>query len=652
MSLYPNPFEARASEQQRDIYQFVYTFGAGAIDLLPMEVWDRLVILRSSPGAGKTSLMRLFATETLLWIRDRYDTNEPVSRLLTERGVLGSNGKPLKLGVLVSLDRDYKSLADLPIDSLSQDRLFLRLLDSRIFASVVRAALISKALAFSSDAAQFHFDTEQAEASTQVALERFGGIDGVSILEYATRTEREVLSLLDALLNVDMEDRVEGHAELLSLAVLEECPIRVHNETLELAPLLMFDDGHEITPRQRELLLDNLRRRRPGVARWYAERFEAMSDLEVLQGMGSHKRDHIYVDIDRIARNGEGRRFTANQHQKILSHVAVRRAAPVLSTYAHETQPLFELFEDPEDAPLPPDFSASLTSLQSRVLQLAGEDVRYSHWLVQAESLSALDSAVYWRELEVLITRDKGRHPELFSTPLTISELTQRSNASIREAAQLAIAHEFGLPYYAGESRLVTLGSHNIEQFLKLCGSLFEDLLVDVSLGRQPKLSAVRQDQLVQQASRDYWDSIPRTVPNGRDVRALVVEIVRIAMEENKKPTMPYPPGVTGTAILMAERDQLLDTEYRRRMPAAERLFSALAAAVAYNVVAADLDYSVKNDRFMVLYLNRLLCPLFGLPLGRGAFRERKLSQMLGWLQGLPESGHREPLENEPSLEL
>ena len=94
MSLYPNPFESRASEHQRGVHQFVSTFGAGAIDLLPPAVWDRLVVLRSSPGAGKTSLMRLFATDTLMWIRDRYDNSEPVCRLLTEREVIGGGRHP------------------------------------------------------------------------------------------------------------------------------------------------------------------------------------------------------------------------------------------------------------------------------------------------------------------------------------------------------------------------------------------------------------------------------------------------------------------------------------------------------------------------------------------------------------------------------
>ena len=115
---------------------------------------------------------------------------------------------------------------------------------------------------------------------------------------------------------------------------------------------------------------------------------------------------------------------------------------------------------------------------------------------------------------------------------------------------------------------------------------------------------------------------------------------------------MPYPPGVTGTALLMSDRERLLDIDYRNTNTPAARLFAALASGVAYNVITADLDYSVKGNRYMVLYLNRLLCPRFGLPLGRGAFRERRLSQMLTWVQHLPDSGHRDPHEDETTLAL
>lgn len=68
------------------------------------------------------------------------------------------------------------------------------------------------------------------------------------------------------------------------------------------------------------------------------------------------------------------------------------------------------------------------------------------------------------------------------------------------------------------------------------------------------------------------------------------------------------------------------------KLPEMAALYSGLKSAIAHNVVWIELNYRVKNADYMVIYLNRLLCPTFGMPLGLGAFRERKLSQMAGWM--------------------
>ena len=163
-------------------------------------------------------------------------------------------------------------------------------------------------------------------------------------------------------------------------------------------------------------------------------------------------------------------------------------------------------------------------------------------------------------------------------------------------------------------------------------------MLVDVSLGRPPRLSVAREHRVLRDASEQVWESIPRTVPHGRDVQALVHEIVNIPRGENSKPTMPYPPGVTGTALLIGERPDCSIRHFGSGHPAGRALFSP-SLCRCIQILNADLDYSVKGSRYLVLYLNRLLCPRFGLPLGYGSFKERRLRVMLGWMEKLPGSG-------------
>ena len=639
MSIYLNPFYARASEQLRDPHQFVSTFGAGALDMLPVALFDRLVLLRSSPGAGKTSLMRLFSVENLEWARSRMKQTEPVHRQLLDLGAIDEHG-PRLLGVFIDLDRDYRSLLDLPIDPDVGRRLFLRLLDVRVLVGALRSALSMRDRSFPEAIAEVVFEVPSGDSRVEALLERMGGPTGLGMLDYARETERKILGLLDALLSVDVDHIPDGHNELYSLAVLAEADLIVAGSRLEAQPLVMFDDGHRLERSQRDTLLSELRLRRTKVARWYAERFEALSDQELLADIGSEGRDVALVDLDSIARQGsaDGRRFTRGRYDRVLTDIARRRAAPQLATYAQEHQEFLDLLDEDRDVAFAGSdaSSAIIQTLESRVMSLAGDDERYGTWLSDARQLDGFDAAVRWRELEILILRDQDRQQDLFGSALTDDDIGVRSSSALREGAALAVSNEFGLPYYAGASMVVRLGSHNAHQFLNVCGDLFAEMLVDVSLGRPPRLSVARQHRVLYEASERLWESIPRTVPNGRDVQAIVREIVAISREENVKPRMPYPPGVTGTALLMGERSALLDPDYRKQAPGAERLFSALASAVAHNILNADLDYSVKNNRYMVLYLNRLLCPRFGLPLGFGGFKERRLHVMIGWMQKLP----------------
>jgi hypothetical protein len=522
-------------------------------------------------------------------------------------------------------------------------RLFLRLLDVRVLVGAMRAALSIHRRPFPDAIEDIDFDVLTGDGRVEALLERMGGPTGAGVLDYARETERKTLGLLDALLSADVDQIPDGHNELYSLSVLAGADLLVGGNRLDAQPMVMFDDGHKLERSQRETLLNELCLRRTAVVRWYAERFEALSDQELLGELGREGRDVALVNLDSIAREGsiDGKRFTRGRYEHVLTDIARRRAAPQLATYAHEHQPFLELLDEDRDAPFTERSTAILEMLESRVVALAGGDDRYSHWLTYARDVSGFDAAVRWRELEILILRDQSRQQDLFGAPLTNDDITIRSSSGLREAAALSVASDFRLPYYAGSAMVVRLGSHNAHQFLSVCGDLFAEMLVDVSLGRSPRLSVARQHRVLRKASEGLWESIPRTVPNGRDVQALVREIVAISREENAKPSIPYPPGITGTALLMGERKALLEPGYRAKNPGADRLLAALAAAVAHNILIADLDYSVKNNRYMVLYLNRLLCPRFGLPLGYGGFKERRLHVMIGWMQKLPAHGFR-----------
>jgi hypothetical protein len=152
MTYIANPFRIRLAEQQRETPQFLRTFGSEMLSTLPdpAEAWDRLVVLRSAPGAGKTSLLRMLTPAALSAVYAGGAEFGHLAQPLRALGALRPDG-PAVLGVLVSLGKDYRALVDLGPAGRGSDIVFFRLLDARILSRFVESVLIAHGLRFPSD---------------------------------------------------------------------------------------------------------------------------------------------------------------------------------------------------------------------------------------------------------------------------------------------------------------------------------------------------------------------------------------------------------------------------------------------------------------------------------------------------------------------
>ena len=61
-------------------------------------------------------------------------------------------------------------------------------------------------------------------------------------------------------------------------------------------------------------------------------------------------------------------------------------------------------------------------------------------------------------------------------------------------------------------------------------------------------------------------------------------------------------------------------------------LYQTIESAVAHNILEPEPNLKCKGKYFLVLYLNRLLCAHFNLPLQKGGFREQKLKTFFDWI--------------------
>jgi hypothetical protein len=289
---------------------------------------------------------------------------------------------------------------------------------------------------------------------------------------------------------------------------------------------------------------------------------------------------------------------------------------------------------------------AILDEVERRVRTEVANDNKFDDWLEDEELKvgTTLSRAVGWRTLEVLIERERRRTQGTFDFALSTDELEDKSDSQVKAAAELFLAYDHKLPYYFGPSRLAALASSNLEQFLWLAGDEFEELIAN-AIVRQPKLQLApeRQDLLIRRASSSLWKQIPRRARFGDRVGAFLDSVARFCRHTTFQPNAPYDPGVTGVAISMADRNKLLNAEYLKRHPEHRALAEVLAASIATNLLEPVLDYKCKGTMWMVLNLNRLLCPQHWLPLQYGGFREKTLDELSRWVA----HGYRVPPSTE-----
>ena len=98
--------------------------------------------------------------------------------------------------------------------------------------------------------------------------------------------------------------------------------------------------------------------------------------------------------------------------------------------------------------------------------------------------------------------------------------------------------------------------------------------------------------------------------------------------EVTYQPNAPYAPGVNGVAISMQERKVLIGDASQAKSPSYTRFVQMLATALTYNLLHVELDKSVKNQRWMILYLNRLVCLKYALPPHFGGFRSDRCATL------------------------
>ncbi|MCK4764176.1 MAG: hypothetical protein KAW12_18395 [Candidatus Aminicenantes bacterium] len=635
-----NPFFFWAADvrsgSMADDRVFVDLFGISALELLKKKLqnlWDMPIILLSAPGGGKSSLMRIFSAGALRYIEEtagQGGNREILAGRMEELGAF-KDGKPYALGIWFRISDEYHSLQD--IDGNGKNGFFNALLNSRIILNTIKAVCEVKGLNLTddNDLSRISFSLKPgADTITISSWKKWGGDKGSEVFDKMAKLEFELCDMIDdPFWEGDRSNLAQGR--LWSIDLLANLNILVDNNPFMFRPLVLLDDVHRLTGNQLKYLLNILFSRQVAMPFWISMRKQALGLQEILTERINHgiekKRDYHIIDFEKDKSDFKKRALE-------IAKLRVRSTVPWSGNFPKD----FNFLSDERENIFLENLNLQVVEkIKSKIEKAAGKRFPKFEKLiekVEKYDLTIRELSLHLRKLEILAQRVVPQ--KNLPYPITSNDdLPKQDNGkAVMEAADLFLAKDYNLPYYFGNRRLIALSSYNIHQFLKLGGSLFEEIIIMNRLGKADELylSPVRQHEIIKKAAKGFLNEIPTTMPFGSRIFRFIDAIGKMCKDETYRPTAPYAPGVTGIAITMSDYE-LLKNSAGKGDEKARILYQVIESAVAHNVLEPKANCKEKGKVFLVLYLNRLLCVPFQLPLQKGGFKEKKLSTLLKWVE-------------------
>ncbi|WP_147300738.1 hypothetical protein [Lysobacter silvisoli] len=606
---------------------FVRLFSPKIVERLEDDTFEGGVhILRSSPGGGKTTLLRAFTPPALnaFWsARKTPDLADSYQRLVA-RGVLDQSHGPQLLGVLLSCAAGY---ADLPPGAdIEQDTLFRALLDCRVVLRAVRSIGLLAGLGPDDDLAQITLSYDPSVADLRgIPLLR----DAAQMARWAEEVEQNVYTSLDSFRKPD-DSSMPAHFRFESVLWLQAVAFEFQGRALAPKRLLMIDDVQRLRKKQRDLLIDELTVLRPSIPVWLSERTIAMGDDDLLsQGVRDGREIRHYNLEEMWSLSKGGAQSFVGFAQNILDRRMKRQDTVASSAFSQCLRTEFNAQE------IRSIFDKAVSQYTESSSRLRGR-ARYEGWLAKADRLTedpSWESLLDLYSIQILLSRDEKRRQMTLDLSLSDEELEERDSSQVRGAAELFASQGAGLPYYFGLDRLCAMASSNVDELLFLASELYVGLQARQAV-RKPDLilSPSDQEKLLKAAAKKKRNFIPRNHSRGSNAQRLLDAVGAFCKDKTFAPNAPYAPGVTGVRLSQQELHRLNNPRPSVGQ-SGMALRKVIAECVAENLlIIRNSSASTSRDSGQVFYLNRTLCAHYDLPLQFGGWQDVTVVNLEEWM--------------------
>lgn len=624
-----NAFAIRTSEQSAPDEVFARYFAPDVLTVLPDNIFaSSALVLRSSPGGGKTSLLRMFTPGPMLQVfrNPKIPPHDETFRHLAALGALDQTGIRV-MGVLITCTTVYSEIGP-PLSETGARGLLRALVNARVVLRTLRALCALHELDYPGDLARVAIAFEPS-LFDEGAVPRTD--NAVELRDWAENVETRCFALIDAIVAPSGSD-VPTHASFDAIVWLSQASFSVDGTPSTSRAIVMFDDVHRLRAGQRQMLYEELLDHRSGTPVWLAERTEVLDPTQLLTG-AVPRRDFCEVQLERAWAVSKGRRFL-----KFATVIADRRVIQMRDDLESFGDRLVASLSDPASSSR---LAEAAAMLRDRAAVSARGTNRYDQWIraVEADSLSdRMEQAIAWAKVGILVSRDRNRpQRSLDLEPLSDQDLEARDTSGLPQAAEKFVCSEFGLPYFYGIDRVVRLSSYNVEEFLQICAVLYEYLhAAQVMRGPGPiSVSAADQDRALRRLGERRFREIPRAFPLGEKAQRLIGAIGRMSHDRTFEPNAPYAPGVTGIGLTVQDREKLVQAARKGSSDPFHELAAILSACVAQNLFEVREHLRQDSKDWTVLYLNRIFCAHFDLVYQTGGWQRVSIRRLREWSEGI-----------------
>ncbi len=567
----------------------------------------KLIIIRGNPGSGKSSLLRLFETDSLIRLHKRRNQMRDSGVLLhlQDLNIIDDTG-PKCIGIYLQCDSSLQDISNLHANQGTTLHILNTFIDIRIlkiFISSIKLLNENNIIHLPENCELSGLPANDAPPS--IFSKSYSIHDLYSLCE---RIENDFARLLNSFPGEPRPKSIAPHARIYIFKYLDQ-QVKQIPALSNILPIIMLDDIHILKEEQREHIIKEFIRR-SSVTRWIAVRnhIYSLEKMISLQG-GTEGRDFhdINLSIDpRFSKPNIFRKFAFDITERRLRYtnfITDKTSEDIKRLLEYE---IAKIHNDKVNTLLNNIKKQVNDNFYSRLLKLVDltkEEIQFSK-LIEVEHLLILNN------------RPKSNQEYLF--PELDEDNIIKDDSKIDEAAKLFLTKKLKLPYYFNFNVLADVSSGNIEQFLSVTAKFIDKMIFKERLGKEPILTALEQEKILCEIAEKYYSNIEKLYSRGFAIKQFISNLGLFCNLITYRRNAPYAPGINGFEIRKDDFNKLLDQNNKDFTIFKEMLKSGVAGNVL-NV--RRTKQGIKGEEKIVFYINRLLCIKYRLPLNYGGWR-------------------------------